>query len=312
MIKLARILLEETSKPKAVIMAGGAGAGKSYLLDQLKLDSLPIYNPDKYVEDKNHPYFNNLSAASGQVAKDVEEASEKGESFVWDTTASNPQKVKDLLSKGYDVFMIMVYTHPMISFIANFSRERRIPKVAVFSTWQDVYSLIDDYRQLLGDNFAVYVNLRDGKYNKEVEAFNKAALQGAKGIEDYLTSYMEANGGAEAFGSTFRKDFELPQELEAKFQEVANLANIDKEDESAMKALRKDFEKYAHHYESGKYGKDRLENLFQKYLLTKEKADARQAEILAQIANSLHNTTFQEMLKHSTASEIDSKLQKFL
>lgn len=312
MIKLSQILLEENSTPKAVIMAGGAGAGKSFLLDQLNLDSLPVYNPDKYVEDKNHPYFNNLSAASGQVTKDVEEASDKGESFVWDTTASNPQKVQDLLAKGYDVFMVMVYTHPMISFIANFSRERRLPKVAVFSTWNDVYTLIDDYKKLLGNNFALYVNLRDGKYSKEVEAFNKAAKQGAKGIEEYLTQYMEANGGRSAFKSSFRKEFSLSSELESKFQEVLKDANIDREDEDALKALRKDFNKYAHHYESGKYGKDRLENLFQKQLLTREKNATREAGIMSGIADTLHNPTFQELLSSATPKEIDNKIQNFL
>lgn len=312
MIKLSQILLEETSKPKAIIMAGGAGAGKTFLLDKLNLDSLPIYNPDKYVEDENHPYFNNLSAASGQVTKDVEAASEKGESFVWDTTASNPQKVQDLLAKGYDVFMVMVYTHPMISFISNFSRERRIPKVAVFSTWDDVYSLIDDYKKVLGDNFALYINLRDGKYSKEIADFNNAAEQGAKGIEDYLNQYMEANGGREAFKSSFRKEFELSSELESKFQEILKGANVDKEDEDALKALRKDFDKYVHHYESGKYGKDRLENLFQKQLLTREKAATREAGVMSKIAERLHNPTFQDLLAHSTPEEIDRKIQNFL
>lgn len=311
-MRLMQVLLEETQKPKAVIMAGGAGAGKTYLLDQLNLGSLTNYNPDKYVEDKNHPYYNNLSAASGQVAKDVEAASEKGESFVWDTTASNPSKVSELIGKGYDVFMVMVYTHPMISFIANFSRERRIPKVAVFQTWSNVYKLIDDYKKMLGEDFALYINDRGGKYSKEVEAFNKAASNGAKGVEEYLAQYMEENGGEEAFASTFRKEVGLPAELEKKFQEIIKGANIDQSDEASMKPLRKDFEKYAHHYESGKYGKDRLENLFKKALETRQKLKDNEEAILGDIAEMLHNQTFQELLKHSSEKEIDSKLQKFL
>jgi len=34
-MKLSQLILEAKAKPKAVIMAGGAGAGKSYLLNQL-------------------------------------------------------------------------------------------------------------------------------------------------------------------------------------------------------------------------------------------------------------------------------------
>ena len=117
MIKIADLILESTKGPKAVIMAGGAGAGKTYLLNQLSLDSLTQFNPDKYVEDPNHPYYNKLGPASNQVAKDVEAASKEKTSFVWDTTASGQRfekQLKDLLANGYKVYMVMVYTHPMI------------------------------------------------------------------------------------------------------------------------------------------------------------------------------------------------------
>ena len=55
-MKLSDIILERTDRPKAVIMAGGAGSGKTYLLNQLQLGSLPLFNPDTYVEDPDHPY----------------------------------------------------------------------------------------------------------------------------------------------------------------------------------------------------------------------------------------------------------------
>ena len=115
MIKLLNLIQERIGNPKAIVMAGGGGTGKSYLRQQLDLISLQQFNPDKYVEDPDHRFHNNLGAASVQVAKDVEAAAEKGTSFVWDTTASNPSKIKDLLDRGYDVYMIMVYAHPMIS-----------------------------------------------------------------------------------------------------------------------------------------------------------------------------------------------------
>jgi predicted ABC-type ATPase len=130
MIKLSDLILESTSGPKAVIMAGGGGTGKSYLLNQLSLDSLQQFNPDKYVEDNDHPYYNKLGPASNQTAKDAMAAAKDKISFVWDTTASGKgfQKNLDtLLSLGYDVFMVMVYAHPMISYISVFmARERNI------------------------------------------------------------------------------------------------------------------------------------------------------------------------------------------
>lgn len=312
MIKLSDIILEQTGKPKAVVMAGGAGAGKSYLLNQLGLEGLKNYNPDTYVEDENHPFFNNLSAASGQVDKDVKTASETGESFIWDTTASNPSKVRDLLAKGYDVFMVMVYTHPMVSFLANFSRDRRIPKAGVFSTWKSVYKLIDDYQNLLGDNFALFVNLRGGKYDKEVADFNKAAEKGAQGIEDYLQSYMEAHGGREAFKSTFSKPFKLPNDLEKEFRTLAANTSADLEDESTYKALAKDFQKYHHHFQSGKYGADRIQDKYDKLLVTKDKLAQNALADLGDISQTLFDPNFQDLLKSSSVKEIDSKIQRFL
>jgi hypothetical protein len=239
MIKLLDLILEETQRPKAIVMAGGAGAGKSFLIKQLGLTGLPMFNPDKYVEDPAHPFHNNLGAAAGQVNKDVEAASELGKSLVWDTTASNPSKIDALIDKGYDVYMVMVYTHPMIAFINNFSRERRVPKAAVFSTWSNVYNLLGRYKETLGDNFSLYINMRENKYAKEVEEFNKSAEKGTQGVSDYLERYMEANGGKEAFGSSFRSDYELPSEEAIKGfeEEMANI-EFDRSNISMTKELK--------------------------------------------------------------------------
>ena len=79
--------------------------------------------PDKYVEDKDHPYYNKLGPAANQTSKDAMAAAEEKTSFVWDTTASGAgfQKNLDkLLALGYEVYMVMVYAHPMISYVSNF------------------------------------------------------------------------------------------------------------------------------------------------------------------------------------------------
>ena len=313
MIKLLDLIKEQDeSKPKAIVMAGGAGAGKSFLINQLGLISLPMFNPDKYVEDPDHPYHNNLSAASGQVDKDVAAAAETGKSLIWDTTASNPSKVQNLLDKGYDVFMVMVYTHPMVSFISNFSRERRVPKAAVFSTWRNVYQLIGRYKQMLGDNFALFVNLRQDKFGKEIADFNKAAERGVEGVTDYLEKYMETHGGKEAYGSTFRSDYELPSEeaIQAFDQEMANI-EFDRENESMVKELKKYWVKF---YDKNGTGpgddkmKSKIATIERRYKNNKE----REREVLENIADMLVNKDFQEELKHSDVAEIESKVQAFL
>ena len=312
MIKLANLIFEASQRPKAVVMAGGAGAGKSYLIDKLGLISLPMFNPDKYVEDPQHPYHNNLSAASGQVDKDVQAAAETGKSLVWDTTASNPAKIQNLIDKGYDVYMVMVYTHPMVAFINNFSRERRVPKTAVFSTWRNVYQLIGRYTDLLGDNFSLFVNLRQDKFGKEIEEFNKAAERGASGVADYLESYIEKTGGKEAYGSTFRKAYDLPSEdAKTAFEEENRNIEFDRENESMHKELKKYWFKF---YEKNGTGpgddkmKKKVDTIERGYIRNKE----REKEVLVNIASMLTDKEFQDQLKHSDVAEIDRKVQTFL
>ena len=308
MIKLADLILERQDRPKVIVMAGGAGAGKSYLLNQLSLSSLPQVNPDKYVEDPDHPAYNNLSQGARLADKEAQELSDNKTSFVWDTTASNPKKVQELINKGYDVFMVMVYTHPMISYISNFSRERNIPGQAVFSTWRNVYQLIANYDKITNGNLAIFVSDRGGKFNKEIEAFNTAAKNGPSGIKDYLERYNEANNIG---GSTFRKPIELSAEEEEEFKKHIGSLDYDKEGYGEDRALKKAF-KDAYDKNGVGPGLDKMKDVLKKYRDRKAKQDEKETEVLDNIADMLFNEKFQKLLQHSTPKEIDSKVQAFL
>ena len=308
MIKISDLILERQSRPKVVIMAGGAGAGKTYLLNQLDLGSLPQVNPDKYVEDPDHPAYNNLGQGARLADQEAENLSTKKQSFVWDTTASNPSKVKALVDKGYDVYMVMVYTHPMISYISNFSRERNIPAVAVFSTWRNVYQLINQYSKMLKGNLSLFVSDRGGKFDREVDAFNTAAKNGPEGIKDYLKRYSETTGTGK---STFFKPVEMSQQEEEEFKKATADIDYDKDNRSEDKALKNAFLK-AYRKNGMAPGDDQLITSLKKYRATKEKNDKRHEEVLESIAQMLFDPNFQELLKHSSPAEIDSNVQKFL
>lgn len=307
-MKLTQILLEDRNKPKVVIMAGGAGAGKSTLLNKLDLASLPIINPDKYVEDPDHPAYNNLSQGVRLADQEAEELSSNKESFVWDTTASNPKKVKELKDKGYNIFMVMVYTHPMISYISNFERGRNVPGVAVFSSWRNVYQLIDEYSKMLDGNIAIHVNDRGGNHAKEVEAFNIAAKNGPQGIKDYLKKYNERTGAGK---TSFFKPVEMSQEEEEEFKKATSDIDWDKENRSEDKAIKQAFLK-GYQANGVSPGDDKLIAAVKKYRETKEKNDKTHEDVLENIAEMLFSPTFQELLKHSTPQEIDQRVQQFL
>lgn len=311
MIKLTDLILENRNKPKAVIMAGSAGSGKTYLLNQLDLGGLTHFNPDKYVEDKNHPYYNNLGAASRQVEKDVLAASEDKTSFIWDTTASGvkfDENLDKLLKSGYDVYMVMVYTHPMISYISNFSRERNIPAVSVFTTWRNAYKKIEDFNKKLKGNLSIFVNDRGGEYSKEIEAFNLAAKNGPNGIKDYLQKYNEKHDVGK---SSFFKPVEMTKEEEDEFFKATQGIDWDKENRSEDKAIKTAFLKSYKQIGTGP-GADKLKDAVKKYREKKEKDNKTYDEVLNSIADMVYSPVFQDLLKHSSVAEIDSNVQNFL
>lgn len=307
-MKLTQILLEDRNRPKVVIMAGGAGVGKSTLLNKLDLASLPIINPDKFVEDPEHPAYNNLSQGSRLADQEAEELSSNKESFVWDTTASNPKKVKELKDKGYDIFMVMVYTHPMISYISNSKRERKVPGAAIFSTWRNVYQLINEYSKMLDGNIGIHINDRGGQFNKEIQAFDTAAKNGPQGIKEYLQKYNQQNN---IEGSTFFKPVEMSQEEEEEFKRATADIDYDRDSRSEDKAVKQAFLK-AYQANGVGPGDDKLKDTIRKYRETKDKNQQREDEVLENIADMLFSPTFQELLKHSTPQEIDQRVQQFL
>jgi len=204
--------------------------------------------------------------------------------------------------------MVMVYTHPMISYISNFTRDRNIPAPAVFSTWRNVYQLIADYNKMLKGNLSIFVNDRGGEYDKEIKAFNLAAKNGPAGIKDYLQNYNEKH---DIGGSTFFQPIEMSKEEEDEFNKATQGIDWDKENRSEDKAIKKAFLD-AYKKNGVGPGDDKLKDAVKKYRSTKEKNDQRHLEVLENIAEMIYSPVFQELLKHSTASEIDSNVQNFL
>ena len=204
--------------------------------------------------------------------------------------------------------MVMVYTHPMISYISNFNRKRNIPSAAVFSTWRNVYQLIKDYSKITKGNLSIFVSDRGGKYNKEIEAFNTAAKNGPSGIKDYLQKYNEKNG---IQGSTFRKPIDISQQEEEEFFKATQGIDWDKEGYGEDRAIKKAF---LDSYKKNGVGPgaDKLKDVVKKYRERKSKADEREDEVLTNIADMLFSPKFQELLQHSTPQEIDQKVQAFL
>jgi len=182
---------------KAVIMAGGPGSGKSFVIDKMFKGVAKIINPDKYFETK---------IKSGEISSDItddgsEEAQKQAEirkksieimskeksmaldnmlPIVLDGTGRNSNywisQIKKLQNLGYDVDMIFVNTSLDTALERNRLRDRKLSDKMVSKAWSDVQRNKEIYRSILSTNFHEV----DNDYNLDganLQKFNKKLVK---------------------------------------------------------------------------------------------------------------------------------------
>jgi dephospho-CoA kinase len=179
MISLVQLLKEVQSSPKAIFMAGPAGAGKTFILNKLGIKGFTMINVDEDYEellkkelgkgDFSSMSPEELSTAAKLMGKARVTTREKEtqaigalQNIVIDGTgaASKPllKKKQELEARGYETFMIMIYVSPMTSLKRNAERGRSLPTIAVLKSWQGLVSNIETYRQAFGNNIVIVNN----------------------------------------------------------------------------------------------------------------------------------------------------------
>jgi len=179
MISLVQLLKEVQSSPKAIFMAGPAGAGKTFTLNKLGIKGFTMINVDEDYEELLKKELGKgdfasmspeeLSTAAKLMGKARVTTKEKEtqaigtlQNIVIDGTgaASKPllKKKQELEARGYKTFMIMIYVSPMTSLKRNTERGRSLPTIAVLKSWQGLVSNIETYRQAFGNNIVVVNN----------------------------------------------------------------------------------------------------------------------------------------------------------
>jgi len=192
-MRLIEALLSEASgRPKAIFMAGPAGAGKSTILKKLNLEGFKVINVDDAYEELLKQEFGDdidfskmspeqLSQAAkfmGTARKATKEkestAIENLASIIIDGTgaASKPllKKKASLEEIGYDTFMIALYVSPMTSLKRNADRGRSLPTPAVLNSWAGLTKNLEEYMTVFGNNIAIVDNDpedADKTYDKE-------------------------------------------------------------------------------------------------------------------------------------------------
>lgn len=318
MIKLTRLLQEAIGAPKAIIMAGSAGSGKTYISNKFKnlIPDWKYFNPDKYTRNKDSELYKNLRGASIATEKELNTAIETTKpNFVWDTVGANSSNILKIPASGYNTLMIMVYTHPMIAFYQNFKRakeegEESIFGRAVLDTWSKIYNpdLIKTYQEAFGDNFILVNNTPEADQDL-INGFNKVSQESPEAIKQFIDSETKKN--PEFYTVTQKKEKELlPKEVEDDFNEkVKSLGTLTPYEERKLK--EKALEYYNKNNTFMPMVKQGRSNGFKENLESIKKAYIKSKEEENQIYQNLFNSFKNVVQSDVTIDQVVEKVKQF-
>jgi predicted kinase len=226
--------------PKAIFLAGPAGAGKSFIAKSLPLSTFRVINIDDTYEellkasglgmkqkDFDADQLSQAAKLMGQAQKTTKDkyakALENMHDIIIDGTgaASRPllKKKAELEALGYETMMIMIYVSPVTSLERNANRDRSLMPSIVLRTWRDINKNIDIYKQAFGDKFIIINNNpKDADKSFDVEDIKRRFFDTskAKGKEKSPEELAKAKADREELN----RDIKLALSLEPDFTSV--------------------------------------------------------------------------------------------
>jgi adenylate kinase family enzyme len=246
MISLVRLLKEAQGAPKAIILAGAPGAGKSSVTDEIIRDlGLKVMNLDDFfiknlrdagisLDLKMADTEGRSGAAKAMAAaqKDYQAALAQevgaGQNIVIDGTAAAYKKTESLKNTleaaGYDVMMVYVYSSLEKSLRKNEDRfersageDRSLMPSIVMQTWTNVTKNFIPYLNLFGQNFVATT--------KDKEPFGKKSLE--KILNRYIEPYRPTDSKPKSEKEQAKADAEF-QKLEKEIIALRDKENVQK------------------------------------------------------------------------------------
>lgn len=223
---------------KGIIVIGSSGSGKTTFLNKLhkqykELDRYKWINSDFFVEEKEHEFYNNPLKAANHVKNHIIPILiRSSKDFIWDTTGANIKLIKKLIEENpdYEFKLIINYCHPLICFIRNFKRERKVPKQVIFHNWLKVYSQIEDYVELFGED-NIYIH--EEEYSNEDLKIIFSKLTFEQFINDFsknndLTSSFKKDSTVYSTKEIYEKAVQfinIVNKVEQEYNEIENIIN---------------------------------------------------------------------------------------
>lgn len=255
MIKLRDIILEQSVNPKALILAGSPGAGKSSFIEDI--DNALILNVDDYyirnlrdlgvsLDLKNADAEARSKAAKAMAAANKEFRPTTREiilgkkNFILDGTAASSKPTlamkKELEDLGYDILMVYVFASLEKALDRNETRfqrsqgeDRSLPPAIVLRTWNNITQNYDLYKDEFGNDFVSVVNdkaLKKGEPLRSLESL----------IKQYVDPYTPTDTKPKTDKEKARSE-KSKKELE---QQVNDFINSNKVEEIKANSVSKD------------------------------------------------------------------------
>jgi len=249
MISLVQLLKEAQGAPKAIILAGAPGAGKSSVVGEIISDlGLKVMNIDDFfiknlrdagisldLKKADAEGRSGAAKAMASAQKDYQAALAQeigsGQNIVIDGTAAAYKKTeslkKTLETAGYDVMMVYVYSSLEKSLKKNEDRfersageDRSLMPSIVMQTWANVTKNFIPYLNLFGQNFVATT--------KDKDPFGKKELQ------DIIDRYIEPYRPTDTKPKSEKEQAKAEEEAKKLEQEIRSL----RQDENVKKILQ--------------------------------------------------------------------------
>jgi len=228
---------------KGIIIMGSPASGKTQFEEELcrwtdfqEPEMWFRNDPDVWVENEDSEFYNNPLKASNYLYKTIlPNQMDEGWNFILQTVGSNMNTLRKIIDyKQYQWKVIIVYCNPIIAFKRNFSRDRRIPKQVLLERWLQVYSQIDEYINMFGeDNIYVY----ETEYTKEEQHLVDVFESGNTTVECELQNIqVESSFRTETTSYTVEQILEKGNKFKLLLGEIDSKINSieDKIDDSSL------------------------------------------------------------------------------
>jgi predicted kinase len=229
--------IDDASLFKAVLMIGGPGSGKSYIIKNIFKDKAKVISSDAIFEFllKKHDLPLKIDKKNdAQYALQMDQRNKAIQllktpvgnyingmlPLVVDGTGKNFKKIemqkKELEDIGYDVYCIMVNTTLEVAKQRNLKRARSVPSELVSDAWNEVQNNLGKYSQMFGNSFLIVDNndkLNMEQLNRIENLILNSKLKNRTGNE--VVNWLRSNNKS-YYSDYVKKDFAITLEEKIK------------------------------------------------------------------------------------------------